>query len=687
MTTLGPPPRVRTADEEEADEIRRAGGARRTALLPRPRVPGAGSSTEADAPSGAPGRDGAPRGLRSRLTGWLRHPVVAAVLFGSVLHLLWLWLIANGGGDLAAQDAWAEFVGQHPGSAYNLAWYGGMHPVSYSVISPYLMAVVGVRPTLILSGVLSGGLLALLLMRSKAVRNPMVPALWGAFAFACNAASGRVTYALGTLFALGAVAVVWAWPRRRREWRKLRGAVAVLLSALATAGSPVAGLFLEVIAGALLLGGRWRPAVAIGIPLPVVVGISALLFPFQGVQPMPWPSVVFPLVTTAAVRLLAPREWRTVRRGAEIYLAGILLTWAIPSQVGSNVERLAQIFGGVLLLALLPRLWPGKRARLVRGRRLTALVCAFVVTAGFQIGKPVWDVVHTRPEAAWAHSLAPLLHHLQRVDADRGRVEVVPVRSHREASALSPYVNLARGWNRQADAERNPLFYAEDAFTPERYHDWLRRWAVRYVVLPVSATPDVAAKEEARLVRSDPSFLDLVWRDANWQLYRVADPLPLASPPAVSAQAGAGEVTLKVSEPGAVLLRIPWSPWLGLVNEEGERVAPPKRAGHNVNGCLRQADPRPAQPPFDVTRPGGYDPAPGSLPGRDVTPPAPSAAPGGAGSERAVESPEEDGPLGILASEEYDESRTDRWTVLETPRAGTYRIAAPYRLPRGTPCT
>ncbi|EST39478.1 hypothetical protein N566_01740, partial [Streptomycetaceae bacterium MP113-05] len=426
-----------------------------------------------------------------------------------------------GGGDLAAQDAWAEFVGRHPLSAYNLAWYGGMHPVSYSVLSPYLMAVVGVRPTLIVSGVLSGGVLAWLLMRSRAVRHPMVPALWGAFAFACNAASGRVTFALGTLFALSAVAAVWAWPRQSRHRWKLRGALALMLSALATAGSPVAGLFLEVVAGALLLSGRWRPALALGLPLPLVVGVSALLFPFTGVQPMPWVSVAFPLVTTAAVRLLAPRAWRTVRRGAEIYFAGVLLTWAIPSQVGSNVERLAQIFGGVVLLALLPRFRTGWPA--ARGRRLTALVCALVVTAGFQVGKPAWDVVHTRPEAAWAHSLAPLMHQLQQADADRGRVEVVPVRSHREASALAPYVNLARGWNRQADAERNPLFYEEGAFTPDRYHDWLRRWAVRYVVLPTSDTPDVAARKEARLVRSGPRFLDLVWHDANWRLYRVAD--------------------------------------------------------------------------------------------------------------------------------------------------------------------
>ena len=46
----------------------------------------------------------------------------------AVLHVVWFFVFANSGGDLAAQDAWAEFVGRHPGSAYNLAWYGGHAP-------------------------------------------------------------------------------------------------------------------------------------------------------------------------------------------------------------------------------------------------------------------------------------------------------------------------------------------------------------------------------------------------------------------------------------------------------------------------------------------------------------------------------------------------------------------------------
>ena len=148
------------------------------------------------------------------------RPVPAAFLLAAVLHLLWWWLLANSGGDIAAQDAWAEFAREHPGSAYNLAWYGGMHPVSYSIVSPYVMALLGVRTTMMVAGTVSSALLALLLVRSNALRQPLWPALYGAVALTGNAVSGRVTFGLGTMFALAALVVVLT-PRHHVEGRRL----------------------------------------------------------------------------------------------------------------------------------------------------------------------------------------------------------------------------------------------------------------------------------------------------------------------------------------------------------------------------------------------------------------------------------------------------------------------------------
>jgi hypothetical protein len=484
---------------------------------------------------------------------WLLHPVVAATATGGILHLLWALFLARGGGDLAAQSAWAEFALRHPGSAYDFAWYGGMHPASYSVISPYLMALLGVRTTGVLAGTLSAGLFALLLMCSG-IRRPLPPALWGAFALSCNAVSGRVTFALGVFFGLAAVAVVFAARGRRAP----RAAAVIVLGVLATLASPMAGLFLEVAAAALFLTRRRRPAYALAAGPPFVVALSALLFPFKGVQPFPWFLVAAPVASAVALALYAPRTWRNVRAGAVVYAVGTVLTWLIPSQVGSNVDRLALLFGGSVMLAA------------AMERKIFILYAAFAATVVSQVIRPVFDVVNTgSPDGHTAGVIAEL----RNLNADRSRVEVVPERTHLESSEFAPVVNLARGWNRQADVNRHPLFY-DGSLNAASYHAWLKRWAVRYVVLSDS-TPDWQAMEEARIVSSGQPWLRQIWRDDHWHLYELSDPEPLAEPPATVARADDGELDINVPSSGWVLIRVPWSPWLGVRGSTG--------------GCVTQA--------------------------------------------------------------------------------------------------
>ncbi|MEU6482637.1 MFS transporter [Streptomyces sp. NPDC046887] len=546
----------------------------------------------------------------------------------ALTHVLWFLVFANSGGDLAAQDAWAEFVGRHPDSAYNLAWYGGMHPVSYSVVSPYLMSLLGVRATMMIVGTASAALTALILVRVRAVRNPLACALAGVFAFLCNAMSGRVTFGLGMMFALGAVAAVFCWPYRWRYKRWAKAAVAAPLAGLATAASPVAGLFLGVAAAALFLNRRRPGAYALGLAPVVVVALSAWLFPFSGTQPMSFASTLLPFAFGLVVLLLVPRDWRTVRTGAAVYAAGTLLTWLVDSQVGSNVSRLPMLFAGVLLLAALPYAVP-------RSRKWYALVLAFVALNGWIGFKSVDDVVRTAPDASWAREAAPLINQLQRLRAERARVEVVPARSHREASALAPYINLARGWNRQADMERNPVFY-DDTLNAVTYRDWLHRWAVHYVVLP-KGDPDTGAEQEAELVAEGQPYLRPVWSDDNWQLFAVADPTPLAEPPAAVQRAGAGEMTVTVREAGRMLIRVPYSPWLSLLDESGQKVEPPQETEES--------------------------------------------------KERADdENRKFTNPHGCLLKAEED-AEGDEWTELIAPAPGTYRLGAPYKIfPRGTPC-
>ncbi|MFF0484041.1 MFS transporter [Streptomyces sp. NPDC004435] len=629
----GPPPEsptAPTAATEPATESPTPGSLSRIVLpnqrsateratLPAPQPP-----TPAPTPTPAP----APPPRRRKR----RYPVMVATGVAALLHILWFFYFANSGGDLAAQDAWAEFVGRHPDSAYNLAWYGGMHPVSYSVVSPYVMSLLGVRSTMMIAGTLSAALTALILVRVPAVRNPMACSLAGVFAFLCNALSGRVTFGLGMMFAVGAVAAVFCWPHRWRRKRWAKAAVAAPLAGLATACSPVAGLFLGVVAAALFLNKRRPGAYAIGLAPVVVVALSSWLFPFSGTQPMAFASTALPLAFGLLVLFLVPKDWRTVRTAAACYTVGTFLTWAIDSQIGSNISRLPMLFAGVALLAALPYTRP-------RSRRWYALVVAFL-GLNFWIGfKGVDDVIRTRPDASWAFEVAPLINQLQVREARKARVEVVPASSHRESSALSPYINLARGWNRQADMERNPLFY-DDTLNAVNYREWLHRWSVRYVVLPTGA-PDSGAEREAELVAKGLPYLNQVWADANWRLYEVADATPLADAPAVVERAAENEVVLHLDRPARIKIRVPYSPWLALMDENGGKVEPPQETEEsklareesetelpkvfaNENGCLLKAE------------------------------------------------PDEEG---------------DEWTELIAPEAGTYRLAAPYKLfPRGTAC-
>ncbi|WP_205625511.1 MFS transporter [Actinomadura atramentaria] len=506
---------------------------------------------------GAP-RAGRPAGPRPR---WRRladprHPVTAATLFAAVLHLVWARWLAAEGGDLAAQAFWTHFAGEHPGSAYNLAWYGGIHPVSYSVLSPYIMAWFGIRTVATVAGTLSATLAAVLLVRFRAPAT-LPAALWAAFAISCNAGSGRVTFGLGLAFAL--LAVLIAFTPHGRPVPRAAGMFA--LGLLATLASPVAGLFLMVVSAALILTGRWRAGVAIGAGPPLVVGVTTALFPFTGVQPIGFGSIVAPaMASVLALLLCAPRSWRIVRIGAGVYAVGVLLTYLIPSPIGSNVERLSLLFGGMLLLSAIAgttRLW-----------RLAVMSVAFVVSAAWMMVKPIDDIIHTRPAAATAGTVAGLRAELDRYGADRGRIEVVPLRSHWETSGLARNYLLARGWNRQVDAERYPLFYDEGALTPASYHAWLRTWAVRFVVLPEQET-DWAATGEAGLVRAGQPYLREVYRDAYWRLYAVADAVPLVELPSTVARARADELAVDVPSRGSVLIRVAWSPWLGVTGTGG----------------------------------------------------------------------------------------------------------------------
>ncbi|MEU5438074.1 hypothetical protein AB0G73_32545 [Streptomyces sp. NPDC020719] len=506
------------------------------------------------------------------------------------LYVVWALLLASGGGDLAAQFAWAGFAARHPVSAYNLSWYGGAHTANYSLLTPWLMAAFGVRAVSVAAGLSGTWLMALLFVRAAGTRDErggdgpwrgLWPALLAAAALWCNVVSGRTTFAVGVSFALVACLFV------QRGGPGARLVLACASTALATMASPVAGLFLLVVGAAYGLDRQWAKAAALIAAPCAVVAATTLLFPFEGEQPMALRKVWMPLAVCAALLLAAPaaRTWKVVRIGAAVYAVGVVLTFLVASPVGSNVERLVGLAGPPVLLAAL--LAPD----LTRTRRIV-LAVTLVVSVNWLRDKTLDDIRVSTVTPAWAAHTDGLVGELRRLGADRTRVEVVPARNHREAAVLAADVNDARGWNRQLDVERGRLFY-DGSFTSARYRAWLDRWAVGYVAVH-DGLPDGPATAEAALVRDRPPWLEHVWRDAHWTVYRVRDAVPLVSAP--GAAVGGDDATLVVRMPraGSATVRIAYSPWLrasggACVSREGEfvRLTVPRAGEYRLDSPYR----------------------------------------------------------------------------------------------------
>ncbi|MGW0763469.1 hypothetical protein ACWD1Y_44645 [Streptomyces sp. NPDC002814] len=528
-----------------------------------------------------------------RLARRYRVPLLA-VLAISPLYGVWAAHLATVGGDLAAQYAWAGFFTRHPDVPYGLFWFGGLHTANYSVLSPPLMALFGVRTVSVLAGLSATWLLAALLVRTAGRVAPW-PALIGALGLWYDVALGRTTFALGLAFALAAVLALAGRPPR-----PARLTAAALAALCATMSSPVAGLFLLVAGAGHLLDRQYAKALVLALPPVAVVAATTLLFPYQGEQPMSAGRMVLPLLLSLGTALTAPRDWRVVRAGAFVYAAGVVLCWLIPSPIGSNVERLAvHLAPAVLLAALLSTRSGAARNALppLRLRALAAVAIFAVVHLCLTSTNPLRGAASA---PAWATHTGPVVAELHRLGADRGRVELPTDRDHRGATLLSPHVQLMRGWNQQLDQDRGRMFYAGDLDGP-RYLAWLRQWAVGYVVVH-DGPPEATAVRETALIRDGQDWLEPVWHDRHWKIYRVHDTLPLASAPAHVLKAGEADVTLSIPRPATVTVRIVHSPWLraegACVGADGPwtRLTVPRAgvyrltsgyggAGAGANGC------------------------------------------------------------------------------------------------------
>lgn len=373
----------------------------------------------------------------------LRNPLILAVLVTAAGAAVWVMVFPRIGTDLAAHVARAGWARQYPGAAYLFSWYGGIYPASYSLLTPYLLAAVGVHAATAAAAIASAALLALLMVRHR-VPRPRAAALWGAVAVCAGLSAGRAAFTLGLAAGLASLAVLDA----ARARRSLRLAAATALAALSSLFSPVTGLFLAVTAAAYFLTGRRRDglviAAAAGLPL-----AAAAVFSDGGVQPIDARNGLPSLLAVVLVLLLVPRRWRLLRTGAVVYGLGVLAAWAMPTPAGSNVERLASLLAGPVLAGMAePRVaFRARAAGFAPARWAGPLLAAgLVAAAGWQVTQPALDIAHGNgpPDVP---GTAALVRELGMLHADTARVEAVPQYGHWEAQQLASAVPLARGGN------------------------------------------------------------------------------------------------------------------------------------------------------------------------------------------------------------------------------------------------
>ncbi|HEX5541184.1 MAG TPA: hypothetical protein VFX60_06425 [Micromonospora sp.] len=490
-----------------------------------------------------------------------------AVTVGVALLLGGVYLAApRMGSDLSAQVARADFFAGHGAALVDFRWYGGVNQFGYSLVSQPVMALLGVQVTGALALAGSAVAFAALLVRTG-VPRPLFGGLLGVICITGNLVSGRVTYALGVTFGLAALLALTVHGTGRRA-RLLRYGGAVAGALLASATSPVAGLFVGLAGAALLLTRRPVPGAVLGIAAAAPMVVTALVFGDGGWMNISRDDTV--RATVASLAVAAFVSYRPVRVGALLSAAGVLLAALVHTPVGLNATRLVAMFALPILAAaarlpapLAARL-PAPRIRAVNAVALVALLGAVWWTQPPVVAA---DVRSIGDAAGNRDYYTPLLTELRGRHL-AGRVEIPPTQNYWEATYLDE-VPLARGWLRQADIGRNPLFFeavpgatgSGVPLTAESYRDWLAENAVQYVAVP-DAQLSWVGRAEADLIEEGVPYLTLAWSNPHWRLYAVADPVPIVSEPAVLVEQNAASLTFDTLAASTVAVKVRYSRWL-----------------------------------------------------------------------------------------------------------------------------
>jgi hypothetical protein len=511
----------------------------------------------------------------ARLDWWR----IAPTLISALLAAIYLYFKPRSP-DLAAHIFRSELFGREGFTVWNGQWYGGHHTPAYSVLSPPLGWLLGPQLMGAFSAVAATACFTELMRNVYGALAARLGTIWFGIGSATLLFTNRLPFALGVAFGMAAVLAT------QRHRRLLAPALAVL-SAIS---SPVAGLFLAM-GGAGHALANWRGAkrqpgdtdaagaragrgaarrdgilLAAAAFVPPV--LLTVIFPEGGWAPFPFSSYLpIPLFAIVCV-LLLPRSQGTLRWTAALYGLGATLALVLHTAMGGNAVRAGALVGGPLLACAL---WP----RLGR-RPMMPMIALLGALAFWQWSPAVRDIYKAIDDpVAKASYFDPLREYLA-LEPGQWRVEIPFTFGHWEGAEVASEAPLARGWLRQLDTGRHPIFYGE-RINELTYASWLSENAVRFVALP-DAKPDASSYRERALIESGLPYLRLRKQFDHWRIYEVTLPAPFVIPEGDAnialEQLGSDRVLLRVRRPGSAVVRVRWTPyWLakgGCVEQAGE---------------------------------------------------------------------------------------------------------------------
>jgi hypothetical protein len=472
-----------------------------------------------------------------------REATMSALVAAALAGLL-VWL-GPPGVDLAAHAYQRTFLLHHGFALWNNFWYAGRYSfVTYSFIYYPLAAIFGIK-VLGVATIAAAALGFTLVVWREWGRAARFSSRTFAVLWAGVVLSAAFPFALGAAFALLAMSALQQG--RRRIFAGL-----VFLTLLA---SPLAFLLLALVLAGSAVGRRPRRATVVIL---LAAGLFELvlrrLFPAEGRFPFP----VIDFVTGVAFAVLGialTARVPTARRlfgMFAVFLVAILVAFVVPSDLGSNVERLKYAAIPIALLAV------------AAAPRRIVLAVALVSVAGFWNIAALANTAHSastdpaHDPAFWAPAIGYLHSHL----SPSYRVEAVDTAEHWAAAYLPDAgIPIVRGWYRQSDFPQNQILY-DRKLGPAAYDAWLRAQGVRYVLLS-DAPPDYSSENEAALIRSGRTALVTVFRSAHVTVYRLPDATPIITGPGHPSVAWMWptRIVALVDAPGRYRVGVRWSPY------------------------------------------------------------------------------------------------------------------------------